>query len=362
MSNKTRDTLTIRIEPATIARVLVMVLVALLFVNFISSIKHPLVLIFISFFLALALNPAVSKISSMLKTRNRTLATGIAYLLVLLVLAAFIAFVVPPLVRQTIDFIKEVPSSIQEYKSGNSPVNSFVERYKLGDQVDNFTTDFGNKFHNLGRPILSTAGAIGAVVGNVITVLVITFMMLVEGHTWLDRFWAVQNPAKKEHRKMLAGKMYKVVTGYVNGQVLIAALGGLFASIALYILSQIFDAPINAVALGGIISLFALLPLIGTTIGSVIVVLACLLVSAPLALAAAIYFIIYQQIENVTIQPYIQARSNNLTPLIVFVTAIIGVSIAGLLGAFAAIPVAGCIKILVEDFYDRKYSPATKQA
>ncbi len=146
--------------------------------------------------------------------------------------------------------------------------------------------------------------------------------------------------------------MYKVVTNYVNGQVLIAAMGGLFASIAIFILSQIFEAPVNAIALGGIISMFALLPLIGTILGSVVVVLACLLVSPPLALAVAIYFVIYQQIENVTIQPYIQSRGNNLTPLIVFAAAILRCrELAVFWGAFVAIPAAGCIKILVEDYF-----------
>lgn len=167
----------------------------------------------------------------------------------------------------------------------------------------------------------------------------------------MERITSLLPPGKREHRRKLARKMYRVVVSYVNGQAIIAALGGTFAAVALYIFSQIFNAPVNAIALGGIVGLFALLPLIGTTIGAVIVVLASLLVSAPLAIAAAIYFIVYQQIENVTIQPYIQSKSNNLTPLTVFASALLGVGFGGLLGAIIAIPTAGCIKILVEDHY-----------
>jgi predicted PurR-regulated permease PerM len=145
--------------------------------------------------------------------------------------------------------------------------------------------------------------------------------------------------------------MYKVVVGYVNGQVLIAVLGGTTAAIVLYILSKIFDAPINPVALGGIVGIFALLPMVGTIIGASIAVLACLLISIPLAISAAIFFIVYQQIENATIQPYIQSRTNNLTPLIVFVSALIGVGFAGFLGALLAIPIAGCIKVVLDDHF-----------
>lgn len=362
MAKPTDRQVIINIDSPTVIRVLALVAITLLAFRFIQNVAHPLVLIFVSFFLALALNPAVSRISSMLKTRSRVLATGVAYILVLAFLSAFIAFVVPPLVKQTVDFIQEVPSSIQDYKEEDSPLNDFVERYNLEQQVDQFSDDFGSRFGDIGGPVLSTAGAIGSTVVSTITVLVLTFMMLVEGPAWLKRFWAVQQAGKRAHRQQVARRMYKVVTNYVNGQVIIAALGGIFASIALFILSQVFNAPVNAIALGGIISLFALLPLIGTILGAVIVVLACLLVSVPLAIAAAIYFVIYQQIENVTIQPYIQSRGNNLTPLSVFMAALLGVGFGGLLGAIVAIPIAGCVKILIEEHFAARAGRKVKEA
>ena len=354
---KQEDIRTIRIESGTIIRILAFSIAALFALKFLELVTQALLLIAIAVFLALALNPAVSKISQMLKLKSRAAATGIAYLLVLAFLAGFIAFVFPPLVKQVVDFVQEVPSSIQDFKENDSTARDFVERYNLNEQVDRFTEDFGSRFGDLGKPVLSTAGAIGAIVAQTITVLVLTFMMLVEGHGWLERFWSTQPAAKRAHRRKLAQDAYRTVTNYVNGQVFIAALAGFFAAVALFILREIFDADVNPIALGGIVSLFALLPLIGTTIGAIIVVLACLLVSFPLALAATIFFLVYQQIENVTIQPYVQSRTNNLTPLIVFVSAIIGVSVGGIFGAFVAIPVAGCIKILVEDYYGHKVEP-----
>jgi predicted PurR-regulated permease PerM len=351
----------INIDSGTVFRILGLVVVTLLALKFVQNIAHSLVLIFISFFLALALNPAVSRISRMLRLKSRVLATGVAYIAVLTVLSLFIAFVVPPLVGQTVDFIKEVPKAIEDYSREDSAANRFVDKYNLEKQVDQFASDFGSRFGDIGSGVVSTAGKVGSTVANTIVVLVLTFMMLVEGPVWLRRFWSVQPVGKRKHRQEIALKMYRVVTNYVNGQVFIAALGGFFATIAIFILSQIFDASVNAVALGGIIALFALLPLIGTILGAVIVVLACLLVSLPLAIAVAIYFIVYQQLENVTIQPYVQSRGNNLTPLTVFVAAIIGVGFGGFLGALVAIPTVGCIKILVEDYFARR-SDLTKDS
>jgi predicted PurR-regulated permease PerM len=359
MAKKEIREVAVTVENRTIIRLVIVMVILLFGLSFVKNISHALLIIFISFFLAMALNPAVTWISRKLKTKSRALATGAAYVLVIVFLAMFFSVVVPPLVRQTSDFIKEVPDTIQEFKRDDSSFNKFIDKYKLNDEIDRFSADFGNKFKDVGGPVLTTAGVIGSTVVNTITVLILTFMMLVEGPMWINRFISLISPNKRKRAEDLAHKMYKVVVGYVNGQVIVAAIGGTFAGISLFVMSQIFDASVNAIALGGIVGLFALLPLIGTTIGASIAVLACLLVSVPLAIAAVIYFVIYQQIENVTIQPYIQSRSNNLTPLSVLIAALLGVGFGGFLGAILAIPVAGCIKVLIDDYLARR---STSQA
>jgi predicted PurR-regulated permease PerM len=360
MKSRNKDHLTISVDSGTIIRAIVIVLGALLVLAFIEAISRALIIIFISLFLALALNPAVGWIARKLKSKSRVRATGTAYLMVLLFLVGFFALVIPPLVNQTADFIKDVPGTIQEFKEDDSTVSRLVYQYDLEAQVDRFASDFSSRFQDIGQPVLTTAGAVGTAVASAIAVLVLTFMMLVEGPKLLDKFFAIQPKSKRAERKKLAHRMYKTVTGYVNGQLILALLAGTFAFIALMIGSSVFDASVNEVALAAIVALFALLPLIGTTIGAVIVVIACLFVSTPLAISIAVFFIIYQQIENITIQPYIQARTNRLTPLIVFTAALVGVTFAGVLGALVAVPVAACIKILLEEHYKKRLSRAEK--
>ncbi len=354
MSKHEERDIVVKIDTATVIRVLYIVLLGLLFFSLLSKVVQPLILILISFFLAIGLNPAVSWIAGKLKSGSRTVATGVAYLAVVAFLGTFFALVFPPIVKQTVDFVKEVPGTIQDLRENNQSVSNFIERYKIDEEVNRFTDDFSSRFTDLGRPVLSTAGKIGTTIASIIVVFVLTFMMLVEGPGWFDKYVKTLSPPKRERRRKNAKKMYKVIVGYVNGQVLIAALGGFFATATLIISSQIMDVTVNSIALGGIVALFALLPLIGTTIGAVLVVLSTLIVSLPLAIVMAVYFVVYQQIENVTIQPFIQSRSSSLTPLIVFVSAILGVAIGGILGALLAIPAAGCIKVLVDDYYSQK--------
>lgn len=350
-----KSNVTVSVSSRTVLRVILIIIASVLVLKFLTSIGHILTLILISAFLALALNPAVSWISKHLKSRSRVWATGLAYIAVLTLLISFFSFVIPPLVRQTADFISDVPRTISEFQNQDSALANFVRRYNLDQQLNDLSRDFNARvIPEVRSQVFDTATRIGSTIISVLTVLVLTFMMLVEGPLWIKRFWAVQSTAQREHKKKLAYKMYRVVTGYVNGQLLVAIIAGTFALVALLIASTLLNVSVNAIALAGIIALLALIPMIGATIGAVIVVFICLLTSVPLALIMAVFFLIYQQIENVTIQPYIQARQNELTPLLVFVAALVGVGFGGLLGGFVAIPVAGCIKILVEDYFNRK--------
>lgn len=349
MSEEKNKQILISVDTATILKIISVVLFSLLFISVIDSLAQPLKLIFVSIFLALALNPAVSWIASRLKSKSRVRATGAAYIMVLTFLVSFFLLVFPPLFSQTVSFLKTVPTTLQEVKNEDSSLGSLVKRYQLEAEVDELSNDIGQRLKNSSGKLVSTAQAIGTTIVSIITVFVLTFMMLVEGPKWLKKFWELQPKANRRHRKEVASKMYDVVTGYVNGQLFIALIGGMFAFIALVIASSIIDVQINAVALAGIVGLFALLPLIGTILGSIIVIISCLFVSLPLAIVMAVYFLIYQQIENITIQPYIQSKKNNMTPLMVFVAAILGVGLGGILGALVAIPIAGIIKVVIED-------------
>lgn len=322
--------------------------------QFIEEISAPLTLIFIASFLAMALNPVVNWVSRRLGIKGRAKAVAASYLMVILVLAGFFALIIPPLVVQTRDFIVDVPATVENFQRQDNSLSRAVERYNLDERLSKGASDFASQYSSFGNAILNTGKRVVGTIISVIAVLVMTFMMLVEGPRWLNALWRSMPEKRREHRKQLAFRMYKGVTGFVNGQVVLALLAGISSFLVLTIASRALGEPINAVALAGIVAVFALIPLFGNLISATLVTIICVLSSIPLGLIVLAYFIVYQQIENVSLQPYIQSKLNELTPLTVFVAALLGIGFAGILGAIVAIPAASAIKILLEDHFAQR--------
>lgn len=344
---------TVNISNRTIVRTILWIFAAVMAYRFIGQISHVLTLIFAAAFLSMALNPVVSWMRRRLHIRSRVRATAAAYLLVVVFLVGFFIIVIPPLVSQTRDFIKDVPTTVQNFQNQDSGLARAVKHYNLDQKLTDGAREFASNYGGFGSKVLDTSRRVGEAVASFFAVLVLTFMMLVEGPRWFDLYFRALPERKRGHQKALAIRMYKSVTGFVNGQVILAAVAGMFAFITLEIAGHIMNVPTNAAALAGIVAVFGIIPLFGNPIAASVVVLASLLNSVSLALVMAIYFIIYFLIENHTFQPYIQSRLNELTPLTVFIAALIGVGFGGILGAIVAIPAASAVKILVEDYFNR---------
>lgn len=318
----------------------------------IQKASHALLIIFIAFFLALSLNSPVHFLSSHIPGKrrgSRALATSLSFLIVILALGGFIASLVPPLVRQTDNFVAAAPNLVNDFRGQDSQTGRFIREHNLEKQVDNFSDELGERLKDAGGSAFSTVQRIGSSAFSLLTILVLTFMMLVEGPRWL-RFARELVPAK--HQKLadrLSESMYGVIKGYVNGQVTLAALAAILIMPPILILG--IDYPI---ALLVVIFVCGLIPMVGHTIGAVIVTIVALFSSISAALIILAYYILYQQIENILVQPRIQANSTNMSPLLVFASVVIGVSFGGLFGGLVAIPVAGCLRIAVLEYLRHK--------
>ncbi len=206
----------------------------------------------ISLFLALALNPPVTRLARKLPGKSRIGATAISYLIVLTILGSLIFLIVPPIVEQTAKFTETVPELIDKVGSLRVVFDDFITRFSLQGPVDqaieNLKQQAAGFSTQLGGALVGiVTGAAGGLV-SLIFVLVITFFMLVEGPLWISKLWDLYEDSEKlERHRATVQKMYRVVTGFVNGQIIIAFIGAMFAFIALLIMGAIpaLDAPSN---------------------------------------------------------------------------------------------------------------------
>src|SRR5690606_21716863 len=143
----------------------------------------------------------------------------------------------------------------------------------------------------------------------------------------------------------------RAITGYFNGQLLVSTINASLALLAMLIVGRVFGVAIPyPLVLTVVAWLCGLIPLIGAGLGAAGVVFVTACANWKVALVLAVYFFIYQQVENATIQPKIQGRAISMSPLIVLIVVMLGASLGGFFAAFVALPVAGCLQLLFNDF------------
>ena len=353
----------VTISTHSIVKLIAIIVLAVVALALLQKMSHVLGLIGIAFFFALALNAPIKWVARKLPKRkkdNRALAIGLTMAVVVGLLAGFLVSVLPPLSKQTVNFIKEVPGLVESTKTGEGPIGRFVQTNNLEDEVESLSEELSSRVGNIGSSAVTTVGKVGSSLISILTVIVLTVMMLSEGPKWTRISRQMIQPKRRGHVEELVAEMNKVVQGYVNGQVVLALVAALLIAPMFFILDISYP-----LALIGIVFICGLIPMVGHTIGAVIVTTVALFTSLPAALIILGYYILYQQIENYAVQPRVQANTTNMSPLLVFVALLLGGSIGGLLGAIVAIPVMGCIRILVLDFIDPRdvlSRPKTKTA
>ena len=308
--------------------------------------------VLIALFLALALNPAVDWLQRR-GVRRRGLAVALTMLGVLGAIAAVGATVIPVLVEQVNDFVRALPGYVNDITEGRGRLGDLAERYDLVDRVQEAVNEGGaSRILGLsGTALAVTKGIITAIVAAV-TIVFMTFFMLLEGPGWMRRLYALLPERSRDRWQNVGQDIYRTVGGYVTGNLLISVIAGVTSTIVL----TIMDVP-YAVALGLVVALLDLIPLAGATLAAIIVTTVAFLDSTTPGIVVLIFFIVYQQVENHLLQPLVYGRTVQLSPLAVLIAVLIGAELAGVLGALGAIPIAGTIQVILVDYMKHRRSP-----
>ncbi|HVU78518.1 MAG TPA: AI-2E family transporter [Gaiellaceae bacterium] len=332
------------LRPRTILRVLLIVLLVAIALEVVWISRHVLSWVVIALFLALALDPLVGLIERRTGLA-RGPAIGVAYLLVLIVVVGVGWTFVPKLVDEVNGFVDALPGYVHDLTHGRGRLGFLERRYQIVEKVREQVQNGGaTRVLGLSGAALSVTKSIISIVAATVTIVFLTFFMLLEGRDWVERAFSLLPESSRPRWRRVGHDIYRTVGGYVTGNILISLIAGASITVVLLIMGVPY-----AVALGLLVAVLDLIPLAGATVAGVIVCLVAFLHTVPAGIVVTIFFIAYQQVENHLLQPVIYGRTVQLSPLAVLVSVLVGAELAGILGALAAIPVAGSIQVIVRD-------------
>lgn len=334
----------VRIRARTVLGVLGVILAVAVLVEIVLISRQVLTWVLIAVFFALALNPAVDWLQGR-GVKKRGLAVGIVYVCAFVLVGLVGYLFVPPLVDQVNEFVHKLPGYIDDLTKGRGKLGFLESKYHIVEKVKHALNDGGaSKLFGLSGTAISITKSVVTIVVATVTITFMTFFMLLEGPVWVNRFYSLL-PERSQPRWRAVGRdIYRTVGGYVVGNVLISLIAGGSAAVVLYIMGV----PLAA-ALGLLVGIFDLIPLAGATIALIIVGSIAFLHSIAAGIVVVAFFVVYQQAENHILQPVIYGKTVKLSPLAVLIAVLIGAALAGIIGALAAIPIAGAIQVILRD-------------
>ena len=325
-----------------VVRIVLTTVAVLILIYALYLIRNILVLVLIAAFLAVGLDPAVKRLEKMGMRRGFAVTT--IFLTAVLFIIGFALAIVPPLVRQVTTFATDLPGYVQDLADKNPQIREFVNdndiSAKLQDAVSNIPTVIGSSF---GR-VVGIAGSVLAALFNALTVLVLTIYFLLSLSRIRAGSMKLVPKSKRKRASELIDPILEKIGGYIGGQIAVALIAGVLSFIFLLIAQAPFP-----VALALWVSIAALIPLIGATIGAIPAVIVGFFTSLGLGLATLIFFIIYQQVENYIIAPRIMTKAVDVSPAAVLLAALVGGSLLGFVGALMAIPAAASLKLIANE-------------
>jgi predicted PurR-regulated permease PerM len=305
--------------------------------------------VFVALFLALALEPGV-RFLQLRGMRRRGAAAAVIYLAAIGFLALLAALLVPPLVDEVDGLADAAPGYAEDITAGRGPLGFLQTDYQIVDRIREATETNGGSILGGGAGTVLDIGR-GVVTGIVgfITIVFLTLFMILEGPTWVERGLGLMPPASRPRWRNVGHRIAATVSGYVTGNLLLSVIAGVSSTIMLVIMGVPF-----ALALGLVVAVLDLIPLAGATLAGLLLTTVGLLTSLTAGIVLLVFFVLYQQLENHVLQPLVYGRTVQLSPLVVLIAILIGTEVAGILGALGAIPVAGTLQILLQDWLEHR--------
>lgn len=310
------------------------------------AISGTIVLIVVSLFIAAGLHPAVLFFERRGLRRTHALLAVIALVLVTLVL--FVVAIVPVIADQIASITDNAPGWLDRLQHSER-IQQLDADYQIIDKVKEYVAN-GDFVSGLFGGVLGFGIAVLGALFNAFIVIVLTLYFLSSLETTKAALYQLAPASRRDRVSRLGDRILAGIGGYVSGAFIVALCAGLSSLVFLLVigLSQ------YAVALAFVVMLLDVIPMIGATIGAVIVTAIALATDTTAGIACLIFYVIYQQVENYVIYPRVMSKSVDIPGAVTVIAALVGAALLGVVGALLAIPTAAAILMLVREVFVRR--------
>jgi predicted PurR-regulated permease PerM len=308
-------------------------------------------LVAISLFVALALFPLVDAVDSQIRL-PRSLVILAVYLALLVSVAVIGYVVVPSLVKEVQQVAHDAPRYAADLRR-NGTFRHYDNRYHITSKLVEDARRLPQLLGHLAGPLKDVTVQAASFIGQLTTVIAISFLLILHGRQYVNLGLSLTGRSERRYRQLIVD-VNRAVAEYVLGNIVISVL----ATIATWIVLSILGVP-YALALAFLVGFFDLLPLVGATLGAIVVAVATIPVSFPTATIVWLAFIIvWQRFEDYVVQPMVYGKALKVNPIVTIVAVLAGASLLGILGALLAIPTAAAIQIVLRDWWTHRQDAA----
>ena len=317
------------------------VLVAIFLASAVMQVQGILILVIMALFLALGLSPAVDFLA------RRRVPRGLAVFMVTLTALGVIALgftaLVPILTEQTQALVKNLPGLLNNLRD-NPQIADWDKDYNVIERVRTFLTS-GTLIQNLFGGIWGAGRILANVVFSLIMILVLTIYFLASLPSIKEIIYHLAPATRRPRMRYLADEIFRGVSGYITGMFFIVTV----ASVASFIFMNIAGLGQYSLALAFVVALFCFIPIIGSSLAMVAVAIVGFATSPTIGIVTIIYFLVYQQFDAYVLYPNILKRTVKVPSALVILSAIIGGTLLGIIGAVIAIPTTAALLLLYRE-------------
>ncbi|MGP0048535.1 MAG: AI-2E family transporter [Solirubrobacteraceae bacterium] len=301
----------------------------------------------ISLFFAFALFPVVDAV--VVRTRVRRAVVILIVYLILAVLVGLIgSVVIPSVVREVQTLSHDAPRYAAQVRR-DATFRHYDDRYHITAKLLHDTHRLPELLAKAAGPLKDVTVGAASFVTQLITVLAVTFLLVLHGREYAELGMALTGRRQQRYRQVITD-IKDAVARYTLGNIIISVL----ATVATWIVLSILGVP-YPLALGLVVGFFDFIPLIGATLGALVVALATVPVSFPTATIVWIAFIIvWQRFEDYVVQPLVYGRAVDVNPLVTIISLLVGAELLGILGVLLAIPTAAAIQIILREWWSAR--------